>query len=93
MAAITFDTLKFVERLTAAGVPQAQAKAEAEALVEALQSSALEVATKQDLRELEARLTGEIKSSIADARADIVKWLAGLLIAQGAVVAALVKLL
>ena len=32
MATITFDTLKFVEGLKAGGVPEAQAKAEAEAL-------------------------------------------------------------
>ena len=33
MATITFDTLKFVERLRAGGVPEEQAKAEAEALI------------------------------------------------------------
>lgn len=33
MATITFDTLKFVEKLRAGGVPEEQAKAEAEALV------------------------------------------------------------
>ena len=32
MTAITFDTLKFVEKLKAAGVPEGHAKAEAEAL-------------------------------------------------------------
>ena len=36
MTTITFDTLKFVEKLMSAGVPAAQAKAEAEALVSAL---------------------------------------------------------
>ncbi|CAK0751163.1 hypothetical protein CCP3SC15_1750003 [Gammaproteobacteria bacterium] len=35
MATITFDTLKFVEKLSAAGVPEKHAKAEAEALVSA----------------------------------------------------------
>ena len=89
MATLTFDTLKFVERLTAAGVPPLQAKAEAEALAEALQSSGLEVATKSDLSALEHRL----EARISDAKADIIKWLAGLLIAQAAVIAALVKLL
>ena len=29
MASVTFDTLKFAEKLIAAGVPEAQAKAEA----------------------------------------------------------------
>ena len=79
MAAITFDTLKFVERLKAAGVPEEQAKAEAEALAEALGEtiSIRELATKADL---EAQ------------KADIIKWVAGLLIAQAALVAALIKL-
>ena len=33
MASITFDTLKFAEKLIAAGVPEAQAKAEASGFV------------------------------------------------------------
>lgn len=32
MASITFDSLEFVETLTKAGVPEAQAKAEAKAI-------------------------------------------------------------
>jgi hypothetical protein len=36
MATIIFDTLKFVEKPKAAGMPESQAKAEAEALQEAL---------------------------------------------------------
>ncbi|MDD5579514.1 MAG: hypothetical protein PHY16_09575 [Methylobacter sp.] len=35
MSTITFDTLKFVERLKAGGVPEEQAKAKAETLVTA----------------------------------------------------------
>jgi hypothetical protein len=79
MAAITFDTLKFVERLRAAGVSDEQAKAEAEALAEALGEaiSLRELATKADLE---------------SPKADIIKWVAGLLIAQAALVTALVKL-
>ena len=50
MATITFDTLKFVEKLKAAGVPEAQAKAEAEALqgvfAETLET---QLATKTDI--------------------------------------------
>ena len=41
---------------------------------------------------LDARLEG-IKASIEAAKGDIIKWVAGLLIAQAALVAALVKLL
>jgi hypothetical protein len=36
MSTITFDTMAFVETLTAAGVPEAQAKAEAKAVTIAL---------------------------------------------------------
>ncbi len=50
MASITFDTLKFSDRLKEAGVPAAQAEAEARALAEAL--SAPDIATKADLLEL-----------------------------------------
>lgn len=57
MATITFDTLKFVERLKAAGIPEAQAKAEAEALqsvfAEALDT---QLATKADIVRLERRM-------------------------------------
>ncbi len=79
MASITFDTLKFVERLKAAGVPEAQAKAEAEALAEALSETVTikELTTKSDLTQL---------------KLEIIKWVAGLLLAQAALVAALVRL-
>jgi hypothetical protein len=50
MTSITFDTLKFSDRLKEAGVPAAQAEAEARALAEAL--SASDIATKVDLLEL-----------------------------------------
>jgi len=50
MTAITFDTLKFANKLKAAGVPAQQAEAEAEALADALSSS--EIATRTDLIEL-----------------------------------------
>ena len=48
MTTATFDTLQFVERLTQAGVPPEQAKAEAEALRDALKST--EIVTAADLQ-------------------------------------------
>lgn len=80
MTTITFDTLKFVERLKAGGVSDEQAKAEVEALSAALNETIVvrDLATKRDLETL---------------KADLVKWMAGLLLAQAAVVATLVKLL
>lgn len=82
MAAITFDTLKYVERLEKAGIPREHAKAEAEALAEILASGAQDLVTNE---RLEVRLSAQT--------AEIIKWVAGLLIAQAALIAALVKLI
>ena len=68
MSTITFDTLKYVEKLKAGGVPEAQAKAEAEALVTAF-SEAMDsqLATKSDINRLERELI-------------VVKWMVGLVL-------------
>lgn len=66
-------------------------EAKAEILSETL-SAALgtaDFATKADLREMEARMKACMEASTAS----IIKWLAGLMIAQGAAIVALVKLL
>lgn len=68
--AIQFDTLRFVEKLKSAGVPEAQAKAEAEALATALGESASgHLATKDDI-------TG-IKTEMADVKSELklMKWM------------------
>lgn len=87
MSAVTFDTLKYVERLTQAGMPEAHAKAEAEALRDALGElvELRSLATKDDIEML--------RREIVESRADTVKWVAGLLLAQAGLIAALVKLL
>jgi hypothetical protein len=88
MATVTFDTLKFVEKLRTAGVPEAQAKAQAEVLVSAL-SEAIEVqlATKTDIAAVKAdiaqseravkaditKLEREVKADIAGVRTDMTK--------------------
>jgi len=54
MASVHFDTLKFVEQLKAASVPEAQAKVMAEALASALSTS--DVATVRDLERLEQEM-------------------------------------
>lgn len=68
---VPFDTLKFVKRLVAAGVPRDQADAEAEALAEALS----QLATKKDLLALEQRLIIKLGLMIAAAIAIIVSLL------------------
>ncbi|MFZ5487312.1 MAG: DUF1640 domain-containing protein [Pseudomonadota bacterium] len=77
MSAITFDTLKYANRLKAAGMEPRLAEEQAEALADAL-TEQTPLATKADL---------------ADAKTDLIKWVAGMLVAQAAVVATLVKLL
>ena len=76
MSTITFDTLKFAERLEKAGLTREQASAIAEAQKEAL-SEALDttLATKADIGEVKASI-GEVKVELA-----VVKWMLGVLIA------------
>ena len=90
MATVTFDTLKFVEKLRAAGVPEAQAKVQAEVLVFALDEVMdQQLATKQDIarleRELKAditRLERELKAEIIPMQRDlfVLKWMMGMMI-------------
>ncbi len=69
MPAIAFDTLKFVNKLKAAGVPEKQAEAIAEAFQEA--SGEAELATKRDIEHLEAALKRDIERLEADLGAKI----------------------
>ena len=77
--AITFDTLKYVENLKAAGVPEKQAKAmstaQQEVFSEVLHTT---LATKDDLREVRQ----ELKHEIADIRSELklMKWMMGFLL-------------
>ena len=50
MGTITFDTLKFADTLKQAGVPSAQAEAEARAVAAAI--GEVDVATKRDIDDL-----------------------------------------
>ncbi len=91
MATITFDTLKFAERLKASGVSDEQAKGIAESFRDAQQET--EVATRGDLKELELSMKKEIKEvalKIADAKADLVRWVVSAGIMQTAIIATLV---
>jgi hypothetical protein len=70
MSPVAFDTLPFARRLTESGVPQEQAEAHGQALAAAVSEQlvtredlrkALEpLATKEDLRALDMRLTARI---------------------------------
>jgi len=86
MSTVTFDTLKFVHRLRDAGIPESQAEAIAAAFKEATSE---ELVTKDYL---DARLA-ELRADVRAGQIDMIKWMAGLLLAQAALVAALVRLL
>ncbi|MFZ4537602.1 hypothetical protein [Propionivibrio sp.] len=77
MSTITFDTLKFVERLEKSGIPREQATAMAEAFKDA--SGEAEIATRKDV----ALAVAEIKTEIANVRGEmaLVKWMLGAVLA------------
>ena len=78
MATITFDTLKFVEKLKSGGIPEDQAKAISEAFRDA--SGEADLITKMDLQ-----------IELAPLRADLhlIKWMLGILL--GGVMALMLK--
>lgn len=103
MTAITFDTLKFANRLKQAGVTPAHAEAEAQALAEVFETNLGDLATKGDLlavkadvqavkievQHLEQRMTAQL--ALLEQRMTIK--LGGLMVVAVSIVATLVKLL
>ena len=91
MTPITFDTLKYAERLEKSGIPREHAKAEAEALADVLASNAQDLSTKtdmaairSDMREMHTEINGDLK---------LLRWMVGMSIALSTgTIALLVKL-
>ena len=77
--AIVFDTHKFIKHLTEHGFTEEQAEVLADEQVNLLNSN---LATKAD-----------IELAIANLKADLLKWMIGALIAQSAVIVALISLI
>jgi len=63
------------------------------ALADALASATHNLVTRDYLDAKLAELRGELRVEMHKMKADIIKWMAGLLILQAGVIAALVKLL
>ena len=69
MTMLALNTLAYAKKLIAAGVPERQAEAQAEALAEIVEDTIatkrdikeLEASTKRDMKELETRLLHEMK--------------------------------
>lgn len=102
MSPTVFDTLNYVHKLKDVGVPEKQAETHARALADIIESN---LATKHDIKEIERDIE-EVRKEIEQIRRDmatktdlektkteIIKWVAGMIVAQAAIVAALVKLL
>ena len=85
------DALGLTEDLEQAGFPRDHG------LARALRDRTVEdLAAKHDLRELELRLEArlsQIEQKIADTQTAMIKWFTGVMIAQAAVIVALIKLL
>ena len=81
MAAITFDTLKFANKLKSAGVPDKQA--EAEALSEALEVNLKELVTKEylsrEIRDIEQRI--DTRFERIDGELKLMRWMLGMVLA------------
>ncbi|MEO5351282.1 MAG: CCDC90 family protein [Magnetococcus sp. YQC-3] len=77
--AIPFDTLAFAKELETAGVPPAQAEAQAKAL-----SGVLQKVEEYRLRELATK--GDVTAVVETAKVEIIKWTAGMFVAQTALI-------
>lgn len=96
MSSLIFDTHNFVKKLTTAGMPEAQAEilaSEQANLIDNRLATKQDIALlKEDIASLENNIEMKIDMKIESAKSDLIKWVAGLLIAQAALVAALLKL-
>ncbi len=100
MPATAFDTLAYANKMKKAGVPEGQAEMHAVTLNQALnefkKGNLQDLATKQELLDVKQELKEDIadlKREISNTKAETIKWVAGMLVAQIAIGAALLKLL
>ncbi len=86
MTTIAFDTLAYANKLKQAGVPDRQAKVQAEAMAELVEER---LATKRDLSELEERIANRMN----ELEYRLTVRLGSMLVVAVSILAALVKLL
>lgn len=101
MNVATFATLGYFEKLKAVGVPDEQARVQVETLQAVLQNydaaSRKELATKGDVQDARNALTADLQANIQNLRNElaatkheILKWMRGLIVAQTALILAVV---
>ncbi|MEO5347712.1 MAG: CCDC90 family protein [Magnetococcus sp. YQC-9] len=86
--ATTFDTMTYAKRFKAAGFTESQAEEVVTALREVRDSRLEELATKRDV--LEVKL--ELDAKIAEAKAEIIKWMFGVSAGQALFVITILKM-
>lgn len=93
MSATAFDTLGYFEKLKDAGFTEKQAKVQVEAMQGVVQSydeaSRKELATKGDLHDVRT----ELKEEIANTKHEILKWMMATMVAQTALIVAVIAFL
>jgi len=91
MTTITFDTLKYVKTLKAAGFDEQQAEALAAVQADVLDKNLDDLSTKRDLKELEIRMDTRLKELELRIAAELapIKW--GMAIAVGGIIALILK--
>jgi adenylosuccinate lyase len=89
-------TLAYAKKLKEVGFTESQAEVQATTLASVVES---EFATQQDLKETEAALKRDIKdvearleAKLAETKAELIKWLVGLLFVQAGFIIAMLKL-
>ena len=108
MAIATLDTHQTVKDLTAAGFTDAQAEALTQALRQVQQIDLSDLATKADLVAVKADLAAvrsematkgdvallraELETKMAELKAEVIRWVFGISIAQAATILAILRL-
>ena len=93
MATASLDTLRIAKRLRDAGFSEAQAESVTEAIREGADSQSQDLVTKTYLDAAVSGLRAEFKADIAEAKSEFIRWMFGAMLAQGALVVTLIKLL
>ncbi|MBK8183549.1 MAG: DUF1640 domain-containing protein [Candidatus Competibacteraceae bacterium] len=75
MTTLTFDTLAYAKKLKEAGFTEQQADAQTAALATVLKDSAHDLAMKQDIERLEARLN--VIEERTEGRFKLLQWMLG----------------
>ncbi|MBF0427034.1 MAG: DUF1640 domain-containing protein [Magnetococcales bacterium] len=83
MATITFDTLKYVKTLKAAGFSESQAEGLAEVQAYVFEKDLEALATKRDLKDMGVGIEVRFDRELTPIRTDlaVIKWMLGILMA------------